>query len=188
MGYASTKEDIERIAEELRHLREEAAGDSLTATDIAARQGAFRRLCSDLAARVDALLELATDPDIRLAEQLKSEVQRANDLHAENLKHRARARELEAAAQATDQAHRRRVRALEAEAARWRAEAGRLRADLELEHKGMVDFGAVVDAFPPGRSAARSSSRPPPEKSRAGQPSAVNQDGRPPGAGRPTRG
>lgn len=161
MGFPSYKEDIERAREDWDHLRQQL-GEAHPSGDPEAHLRALREACDRLAAKFDALLELATDPDLQLAHEVVALRKDRNDLksmlgtndakHAQEIAEFKRARsELESAYAGLRRKAEGDLAAKEREVRSLQEKISKLQQTLEFERAGRADFGSAVDRFPPPR-------------------------------------
>ncbi len=127
------------MRDELRHLAQ--AIPELSETDVLARQHALRGQVENITRQLDKLLDLATDPQIALADDLKA-------LRSERARLESQTGEL--ASQLEEN------KRLEAELKSQLKDANRerRRAERAFERIATEDFGAALDAYAPNRDQA----------------------------------
>ncbi len=142
MSFISYLEDIEKVRDELLHLAQVVP--DLSETDVLARQRALKGQVENITRQLDKLLDLATDPQIALADDLKA-------LRSERARLETQTAEL---ASQLDENKR-----LEGQLKSQLKDANheRRRAERAFEKLATEDFGAALDAYSPnsGQAAKR---------------------------------
>lgn len=159
MGFPSYKEDIERAREDWDHLRRQL-DDPNPKGDPEAHLRALREACERLAAKFDDLLDLATNPDLQLADEIIALRKDKNDLKSalgtQNAKHAQELAELRRSYAALDSTYSlsKQKAASEAddkdnEILRLKEKVSSLQRTLDFERAGREDFGAMIEKYPP---------------------------------------